>query len=247
MFPHMSVEMDQGARHVASGQADITVGTVQSLRQRLAKYDPSAFKCVIVDEAHHSTSPSYQAILSHFHCDLSPEPVTQVRTPIIGFSATFTRHDGVALGRIYEEIVYHKDFLDLMSEKWLCPIRFTLIRAGFDLSRVSSASGDYVPSSLARVVNQAPMNEVVVRSWIDLAWQKRRMTMLFITHDLVEAITLSDQVVVMTKRPGRVKERYRIPLARPRNVFEIYLEPGFDDAYGALWQHFKAEMSADQS
>ncbi len=78
-------------------------------------------------------------------------------------------------------------------------------------------------------------------------WQKRRMTMLFITHDLVEAITLSDQVVVMTKRPGRVKERYRIPLARPRNVFEIYLEPGFDDAYGALWQHFKAEMSADQS
>jgi NitT/TauT family transport system ATP-binding protein len=78
-------------------------------------------------------------------------------------------------------------------------------------------------------------------------WHKRRMTMLFITHDLVEAITLSDQVVVMTKRPGRVKERYRIPLARPRNVFEIYLEPGFDDAYGALWQHFKAEMSADQS
>lgn len=179
MFPHMSVEMDQGARHVASGQADITVGTVQSLRQRLAKYDPSAFKCVIVDEAHHSTSPSYQAILSHFHCDLSPEPVTQVRTPIIGFSATFTRHDGVALGRVYEEIVYHKDFLDLMSEKWLCPIRFTLIRAGFDLSRVSSASGDYVPSSLARVVNQAPMNEVVVRSWIDLAWQKRRMTLVF--------------------------------------------------------------------
>jgi NitT/TauT family transport system ATP-binding protein len=76
-------------------------------------------------------------------------------------------------------------------------------------------------------------------------WQKRRMTMLFITHDLVEAITLSDQVVVMTKRPGCVKERYRIPLARPRNVFEIYLEPGFDDAYGALWKHFKAEMNTD--
>ena len=78
-------------------------------------------------------------------------------------------------------------------------------------------------------------------------WQKRRMTMLFITHDLVEAITLSDQVVVMTKRPGRIKERTRVPLARPRNVFEIYLEPGFDDAYAALWKHFKAEMAADKS
>jgi NitT/TauT family transport system ATP-binding protein len=77
-------------------------------------------------------------------------------------------------------------------------------------------------------------------------WHKRRMTMLFITHDLVEAITLSDQVVVMSKRPGRVKERYRVPLPRPRNVFEIYLEPGFDDAYGALWNHFKAELVTDK-
>ena len=77
-------------------------------------------------------------------------------------------------------------------------------------------------------------------------WGKRRMTMLFITHDLVEAITLSDQVVVMSKRPGRVKERYRVPLQRPRNVFEIYLEPGFDAAYGALWKHFKAELATDK-
>jgi len=77
-------------------------------------------------------------------------------------------------------------------------------------------------------------------------WQKRKMTMLFITHDLVEAITLSDQVVVMSKRPGRVKERYSVPLSRPRNVFEIYLEPGFDDAYGALWKHFKAELATDR-
>ena len=77
-------------------------------------------------------------------------------------------------------------------------------------------------------------------------WGKRRMTMLFITHDLVEAITLSDQVVVMSKRPGCVKERYRVPLQRPRNVFEIYLEPGFDAAYGALWKHFKAELATDK-
>ncbi len=76
-------------------------------------------------------------------------------------------------------------------------------------------------------------------------WQKRCMTMLFITHDLVEAITLSDQVAVMTKRPGRIKEWYRVPLPRPRNVFEIYLEPRFDEAYGALWKHFKAEIGSE--
>lgn len=74
-------------------------------------------------------------------------------------------------------------------------------------------------------------------------WREKKSTMLFITHDLVEAITLSDQIVVMTRRPGRVKEIYQVPLARPRNVFEIYLEPGFDEAYAALWKHFKSEIS----
>jgi NitT/TauT family transport system ATP-binding protein len=74
-------------------------------------------------------------------------------------------------------------------------------------------------------------------------WRERKSTMLFITHDLVEAITLSDQIVVMTRRPGRVKEIYEVPLLRPRNVFEIYLEPGFEAAYAALWKHFKSEIS----
>jgi NitT/TauT family transport system ATP-binding protein len=73
-------------------------------------------------------------------------------------------------------------------------------------------------------------------------WREKQSTMLFITHDLVEAITLSDRIVVMTRRPGRVKEIYDVPLARPRNVFEIYLEPGFDEAYAALWKHVKSEI-----
>jgi NitT/TauT family transport system ATP-binding protein len=74
-------------------------------------------------------------------------------------------------------------------------------------------------------------------------WRGKKRTMLFITHDLVEAITLSDQIVVMTRRPGRVKEVYEVPLSRPRNVFEIYLQPGFDAAYAALWKHFKSEIN----
>ena len=74
-------------------------------------------------------------------------------------------------------------------------------------------------------------------------WREKKTTMLFITHDLVEAITLSDRIVVMTRRPGRVKEIYDVPLSRPRNVFEIYLQPGFDEAYAALWKHFKTEIN----
>jgi NitT/TauT family transport system ATP-binding protein len=76
-------------------------------------------------------------------------------------------------------------------------------------------------------------------------WREKKTTMLFITHDLVEAITLSDQIVVMTRRPGRVKEIYDVPLARPRNVFEIFLQAGFDEAYATLWKHFKSEINAE--
>ena len=73
-------------------------------------------------------------------------------------------------------------------------------------------------------------------------WGEKHNTILFITHDLVEAITLSDQVVVMTRRPGRVKEIFEVPLVRPRNVFEIYLQPGFEAAYAELWKHFRSEI-----
>jgi NitT/TauT family transport system ATP-binding protein len=73
-------------------------------------------------------------------------------------------------------------------------------------------------------------------------WNRDKKTILFVTHDLVEAIALSDTIVVMTKRPGKVKDIFPVPLARPRNVFEIYVEPGFEETYSKLWNHFKAEL-----
>lgn len=123
LLPHLHLELEQGAKHNASGLADVTVATVQSIRQpsRLEKYDPWRFKCVIVDEAHHSTSATYRAVLAHFNSDVASaeaEHDVPVQVPIVGFSATFSRHDGTALGTVYDEIVFHKDFLAMMDEKW---------------------------------------------------------------------------------------------------------------------------------
>jgi NitT/TauT family transport system ATP-binding protein len=73
-------------------------------------------------------------------------------------------------------------------------------------------------------------------------WQRDQKTILFITHDLVEAIALSDTVVIMSRRPGRVLDIFEVPLPRPRNVFEIYVAPGFDKAYAYLWDHFRTEL-----
>jgi NitT/TauT family transport system ATP-binding protein len=73
-------------------------------------------------------------------------------------------------------------------------------------------------------------------------WETNKKTILFVTHDLTEAIALSDKVVLFTGRPGTVKRIFDVPLARPRNVFEIHNEKGFTDLYHEIWSQFKTEI-----
>lgn len=67
-------------------------------------------------------------------------------------------------------------------------------------------------------------------------------TIIFITHDLNEAIALSDRVAVMTGRPGRVKTIVDIPFARPRDVYHITRAPGFQDLHDRLWSHLELDL-----
>jgi NitT/TauT family transport system ATP-binding protein len=73
-------------------------------------------------------------------------------------------------------------------------------------------------------------------------WEQKRQTIVFVTHDLVEAVALADRVVVMTHRPGKLKDIINVPMKRPRNIFEIHRQEGFDDAYGRLWNIFRHEL-----
>jgi len=73
-------------------------------------------------------------------------------------------------------------------------------------------------------------------------WDRNKSTIVFVTHDLTEAIALSDKIVLFTARPGTVKRIFTVPLPRPRNVFEIHNEKGFADLYHEIWQYFKTEI-----
>lgn len=73
-------------------------------------------------------------------------------------------------------------------------------------------------------------------------WEQKRQTIVFVTHDLVEAVALADRVVVMTHRPGKIKDVIKVPMNRPRNIFEIHRQDGFDEAYGRLWNIFRHEL-----
>lgn len=73
-------------------------------------------------------------------------------------------------------------------------------------------------------------------------WGASAKTVLFITHDLEEAIALSDEIVVMTAGPGTIKARYPVDLARPRNVTETRFETGFVALYERAWADLRDEV-----
>jgi NitT/TauT family transport system ATP-binding protein len=74
-------------------------------------------------------------------------------------------------------------------------------------------------------------------------WEQTRPTVIFVTHDLEEAIALADQVVVMTVGPGTVKAVYDIDLPRPRGaVQEIRFDPRFLELHHHIWESLREEV-----
>ncbi|MDR3464803.1 MAG: ABC transporter ATP-binding protein [Xanthobacteraceae bacterium] len=74
-------------------------------------------------------------------------------------------------------------------------------------------------------------------------WSAARKAVVFVTHDLEEAIALADRVVIMSAGPSsRIIGDWRVPLARPRDIFEIRLDGAFHDLHREIWQVLKAEV-----
>ncbi|HEY7663461.1 MAG TPA: ABC transporter ATP-binding protein [Xanthobacteraceae bacterium] len=73
-------------------------------------------------------------------------------------------------------------------------------------------------------------------------WQAARKTVLFVTHQIDEAIYLSDRIMVMTKRPGRAKKIFAVDLPRPRD-YEMRVTPRFNDLKLEIWHTLKDEIS----
>lgn len=75
-------------------------------------------------------------------------------------------------------------------------------------------------------------------------WEQFRPSVLFITHDLDEAVALSDRVVIMTSSPGTVKDVFDVDLPRPRgDVQEIRHEERFLDIQGRIWESLRDEVT----
>jgi NitT/TauT family transport system ATP-binding protein len=69
-------------------------------------------------------------------------------------------------------------------------------------------------------------------------WSLKKKTILFVTHDITEAIALGDRALVLTRRPARIAAEHPIPIPRPRNVKDIFTMPGF----AAIYERIRADV-----
>lgn len=86
-------------------------------------------------------------------------------------------------------------------------------------------------------------SRIVLQDELLKLWSSERQTILFVTHDLGEAITLGDRVVLLSKRPGRVEAEYTIDLPRPRSALELRLNPRFDELHHQIWSRLSREVT----
>ena len=84
--------------------------------------------------------------------------------------------------------------------------------------------------------------KLVMQAELLRIWETTRKTIVFVTHDLGEAIALADRVVVFRSRPGRIGRIETIDLPRPRDVFRMRFDPRFQAIYEDLWSELSGEI-----
>nr|DAQ97769.1 MAG TPA: Chromatin remodeling complex ATPase [Caudoviricetes sp.] len=122
----------------------VAVGSVQSLQRqsRLDRFSPDYFSTIIIDEAHHCLSDSYQRVLSHFKS-----------AHVLGVTATPDRGDMRNLGQYFETLAYEYTLPQAIRDGYLTPIKALTVPLRLDLSSVGVQNGDFKAGDLGTALD----------------------------------------------------------------------------------------------
>lgn len=123
---------------------NITVGSVQTMmrEKRLGQFPADYFKTIIIDEAHHCLTDSYQRVLGHFN-----------EANVLGVTATPDRGDMRNLGEFFDSLAYEYTLPKAIREGFLSPIKALTLPLKLDLTGVGMQSGDFKAGDVATALD----------------------------------------------------------------------------------------------
>jgi NitT/TauT family transport system ATP-binding protein len=166
-------------------------------------------------------------------------------------SAGVVSYDGMAVSELNRQVGYMTQKDTLLP--WRTAADNIPHRAGAEVSRRAARKRVALARTLIYEPETLLMDEpfgaldaqlkLLMLDQLQELTRQRRMTVVFVTHDLGEAITLADRVVVFSARPGRIRTIRRVDLPRPRDVFRIRFTEDFAHLHEALWDELKDEVA----
>lgn len=162
-FAGLKVGIEMGEETCGLDYYPVVVGSVQSMcrPKRLAKYIPGAFSLVMIDEAHHSVSGTYQDVLDHFS-----------GARVLGVTATPDRADKKGLAQTFDSIAYEYGIRDAVRDGFLVPIVAKQLPVEVDMTGVKTQAGDYAAQDVSNRLE--PMLPAIARAMVDAGCKNRK-------------------------------------------------------------------------
>ena len=151
---------------------------------RIKRFDPADFDCIIQDEAHISIADSFKRVYGHFGL-LEPNPNGPL---FLGITATPNRSDGKGLRELFDMIVFDMGIEKGIADGWLCDLVGYRVNGKAKLDGIKTLAGDFAQDELSHEVNTPLRNGIIVKEWYKVAYGKR--TLAF-TVDVQHALDLA--------------------------------------------------------
>ena len=78
-------------------------------------------------------------------------------------------------------------------------------------------------------------------------WERERQTVMFVTHDLSEALTLADRIILLSARPGRIKQDFAVPFPRPRDAIRLRETAQYGQLFARIWHSLGEEFAVTKA
>ncbi len=144
----------------------LVIGSIQTAIKHLDKLKEANFECLIIDEAHHAASDTYQELISKLG-------FIHDNKYLLGFTATPIRGDHLSLADTFPTEVYKLSLEDAIRNGYISDIRGVRIAMNADLSNIKKTQGDYSVKDLEREMNTLSKNKIIGKTYLERASDKK--------------------------------------------------------------------------